>query len=278
MELNSSLKTGSVDSLLEIYIGNPRKNTAVSTLAKKRTRRSPKRYGAVGEFHMSDSYEDVDELWGDNSFEDKDFVPPENKAPKVVATAIDIARRNSKKKKLDSIVQTSEQIGISADDEHQFGKVTLDLDEEFDSLSKSMPKTFDIGSSQKKNEQTPEKNEKSTGQLLENKDLKSILNICERILSSIEEQKVRISLIEEYSMHNNKSISKDRQMNLVKKTEENRIFTLTNKLPLNNVKDLKLFEDNLNDIEFAKIAVFIIHFLIQCHEIYFINTLMHQNI
>lgn len=48
MELNSSLKTGSVDSLLEIYIGNPRKNTAVSTLAKKRTRRSPKRYGAVG--------------------------------------------------------------------------------------------------------------------------------------------------------------------------------------------------------------------------------------
>lgn len=79
-------------------------------------------------------------------------------------------------------------------------------------------------------------------------------------MSRLEEQSARITLIED-ALLNKYSASKEQKVNLVKKIEESRSFFISNKLPLDNDADLKMFEENLNQSEFHDIAV---SFCINC--------------
>lgn len=85
-------------------------------------------------------------------------------------------------------------------------------------------------------------------------DIKNLTDLCQRIHTQLIDVSARISVIEE-TMLNNASISKDRQPNLVKKIEDNRVFTIANHLPLRNIQDLKAFEDNLKNAGFKDTAV-----------------------
>lgn len=86
-------------------------------------------------------------------------------------------------------------------------------------------------------------------EIAQNNESNLLLDYCKRILSRLDEQSARMSLIEDAMQ------LKDRKKNLVQKNEESRSFAIANRLPLNNGNDLKMFEENLNNFEFQNIAV-----------------------
>lgn len=233
-------------------------------MTKKRPRTAPNRFGNAGELNLSDSFDDPLN-YGDNSFDDKDFVPEESEPPKIVATAVNLEKQIAKKKKLVS----SHEIGIhnlpSTSTELE---MTLDLNEEFDSISKTMPKSSPLP---KFSEKRPEKDQKNPNTAESKDSIEIMLDYCKRILDRLNEQSARISLIEDV-MCNNTKVNK---MSLVNKTEESRTFSITNRLPLDNANDLKIFEENLLNSEFQDIAV---SFFVVAIILYFSCSYIYNNI
>lgn len=72
--------------------------------------------------------------------------------------------------------------------------------------------------------------------------------------NQLNEISARVTLIEG-GMLNSSSVSKDTKPNVYRKVEENRTFSVSNRMPLKNFNDLNALEDNLNKVEFRKIAV-----------------------
>lgn len=238
---SSSSKSASIENLNSNDTSGGK--SVVSMIAKKRHRRIPQRFGDIGHLNLSDSYEDLLNL-GDDSFDDKNFEPEEN-APRVVATVTHVSARISKKRKTDS---PKEDNGTASASSEPQGPI-FDLNDEFDVLSNALPEKGDII------ELSPGKNLKMTGknaQTIEFPDTNIMMNYCKQILSTLQEQSARLSLIEGVVMNFGQ---KDRKTSLLKKGEQSRSFALANRLPINNADDLKMFGENLNKDEFQNMAV-----------------------
>lgn len=262
------------------------KNIRKST-QKKRSRRSPDRFGEFGELDLSSSFDDGLNL-DDNSFDDLTFVPPsEDKETKVVATVRKIIQQPSKKLRLNRLKAIEPNSQADAREDNRLDCVNLDdefdstmtttkeiscptLDDhsekngipsnsgaiESDELS-NIDKTIDgkVESYTKLLSQNIDRSNKVT----ENKASDDILNVCQAMLREFrefsKETLARISIIEDAMLKNGTLGQADHKPSIAKNIEEIRIFELANHLPLKNINHLKTFEENLGDLEFRKAAV-----------------------
>lgn len=216
------------------------------TANKKRRRRSPQRYGAGNRCNLLESFDETLSM-EENSFDDDDFIKDnirtEKKTTRKANGTAAAMKQQSKKKKENE----TELIEI------------VNLDVEFESLSKSVSETTSPsnGYASFVNEIPIEMND----EIRDNEEKEAIcvsdvFNLCKSILQQVHEIYARISVIEDTTLLKNGTlIATNHKSNMVKNIEDNRIFTVTNRLPLKNVDDLIIFEEKLNDMEFMKIAV-----------------------
>lgn len=116
----------------------------------QRNRKPPNRYGASDDLGLipnsaeDDIEDELFQLYGDDSFEDKNYTPETPKRRKVVAT---VGRLNSKKR-----VQF-------ADDLDQIQITGVNFDSMYDDLDKSIPIVSDLEISSEQNQQNCSENQ-----------------------------------------------------------------------------------------------------------------------
>lgn len=223
-------------------ITNPVENDPkVNEVRKKRNRHSPLRYGDAGQLDMSDSFEDILNL-GDNSLDDISYAPPEKDVATVARDPI-VWSSSAKKKKTDTASEIPKYVN---------------LDDEFDSLSKSIPQ------STAPSEKIPVSinglpiiisdeihyiNENT------NNDGRNVFNVCRKMSNQMDDLFARFVVLENMLLKNGSLNLKNYKPTVVKKIDNSRIFNVANRLPLQNMHDLKTFDKKLEDEEFRNIAV-----------------------
>lgn len=209
----------------------------VDDVAKKRNRRSPQRYGNVGQLDASDSFEESLISNDDINFNSSEIATSQ----KVVAT---VGKKPPAKKLRGDTAEPK----------------TINLDDEFDLLSEPISSTLASSEVVSVNVNDLPIVLSDDNHYIDHKTADSgadLMDVCQRILSQMTDVSARISMIEEIMLKNGsmKNVSKDTKPNLINKIEDNRVFNATNHLPLRNIDDLKAFENNLNNAEFEDIAV-----------------------
>lgn len=220
---------------------NGNKENHVSIPMHKRSRRSPKRYGTVGQMNISGSSSDDGPDFSDNSFDDKNFELPSK--VNVVATIKPHAKKNF------ATATTTTTTNLESD---------INLDDEFDSLSKSEPPIVNKMPINVEHNLVHRDVHNLTTE--RNNNSSEVLELLRHMSNQLNELAARSSLIEDNMMQlmNGSSVSnlmRDRKSSILKKVEESRIFRLTNRMPLQNLKDLEAFEENLKKVEYRNIAV-----------------------
>lgn len=204
---NSSLSSescnGSIENLEDIQCLSDELRNRANMRSKKRHRREPQRFGKTGALDMSDSFDEALHLYGDNSFDDKDFIP---ETGKIIATATDLSKRNFKKKKID---ETDEPSGSQTDADQSKSKTPLkmlDLNDEFNLImrEKDLPSPIQIASADANpvNDEPKEAENTTTIEILDGEEPKKeekastvdilVLDYCKRIMRTLDEQSVRI--------------------------------------------------------------------------------------
>lgn len=236
--LSSSISQPNLIASVKDIINSVENDPKVNETRKKRNRHSPLRYGDAGQLDMSDSFEDVLNL-GDNSLDDISYVPPE----KVVATVASkpiVWSSSAKKKKTDTTNEMPQSVN---------------LDDEFDSLSKSIPQstapseTIPVSKNDLSSDEIHHINENT------NNDVGKVLNVCQKMSNQMDDLFARFSVLENMLLKNGSLNLKDNKPTVVKNIENSRIFNVANRLPLQNMHDLKTFDKKLEDEEFRNIAV-----------------------
>lgn len=224
--------------------------------AKKRKRHSPQRYGDVGQLDVSESSESTASHSSDcsklsdltestDSFSDIDFVAPNiMKSPKAVATVTKKMSKLNPAKKTKTAVD-SELLNA------------INLDDDFDALSKSVPSTSASPAKIEDNFNSMPIVISDEIRLIDRNKInfgEDVMDVCQRILNQMTDIAARFSVIEELMLENGSWISKDKKPSVVKKTKDNHVFIVSNHLPLRNMDDLNAFENNLGSIEFKNVA------------------------
>lgn len=254
-----------------------------SPTSNKRGRHAPQRYGDAATLELSDSFEDI-LILGDNSFDDRNFVPSEEgsdaSGEKIVARIIrpiPSFKRTSKKSKID---RTPIKSRTTSNKSKQSDSQTLDvlatitsvnLDNEFDDLSEAPVEnlianrdvTMPVESlNADRDVLTPIENSIATHDVATTENttadaIAGIFGMCQNILLEfrhyVKESLARVSIIEEAMIKNgtlNMHTAK-----IVNNIEDSRIFMKSNRLPIGNDADFKEFETNLYDENFKNVAV-----------------------
>lgn len=247
---------------------------SVNGLSRKRTRLSPKRFGVAGSLDLSDSFEDP---YADNSLEDSSFIPSEDDELKKVAAEATSAP-SSKRAKLDGRkTEAKKQSTVftykptvplfkSTTNRLNTGSMIIDLNDEFDQLASATSTETDSTSKRQlddivnmdstNNKSSPPAQCVVSNKAVDKYSLNDAIKLCQHILEELrhhaKETSARLFVMEKKIMSNE---GQSRKSNAVAKIEENRIFAVTNRLPLQNLNDLKQFEEGLKNNEFMKIAV-----------------------
>lgn len=244
------------------------------TKSNKRERHSPKRYGRFGQLNLDDSLEDLLNL-GDDSFEDRLFVPTGAVSDSSSDSTKVVKRSAAKKLKVNSTSTTS---NAKKNNHKQIDSLdvlkeitSINLDNEFDNILLDANQNKVISNSPNANKSSNhgilcdvelcgEKKDKLSGLSFENHKKSSddpILSICQSILSEFrnyaKESLARISILEEAMIKN--GILTLQKPKAAENFENSRIFSKSNRLPISNDADFHEFEKNLEDEDFKNVTV-----------------------
>lgn len=225
-----------MESTFTPHVTSSETNSEARKSTNKRSRRTPQRFGDNVQLDVRESDEDFLNL-GDNSFDDITYEPPAESPEIVTAT---VQKRHKKAKTISDSIEKSSGPNV-------------DLNDEFDLLWKSASiiaeKPMNNGHSTAQHTI-----EDVAGSETKCNDLSQVFGMCRQILCQMNEISARISVIED-TVIKGSPVLKDRKSNIVQKAENSRIFGLTNRMPIQNLRDLNAFEDNLNTEEFRNTAV-----------------------